>query len=131
MLSHYWCLFYINCIYKNHCMSNVSAAQNAIKNFFPSFDRVWTANHEKRLFSFSKCFLQVEKYEILERCRFSRKTHLFRKVQSFMLCSFFRLLQLIFLDSASKTQSDQVVKSILAPKLYCWGRFESCRVPHV
>ncbi len=60
-------------------ISKVQAIQTFSKNFFLRFftssDRAWAADHEKLLFSLSKYFLLFEKYEIPERCRFSRKKH--------------------------------------------------------
>lgn len=53
--------------------------------FFTSFDAVWAADHENLFLSLRKCFLLVEKYEILQRYRFWKKTHFFRNMQIFLL----------------------------------------------
>jgi hypothetical protein len=50
---------------------------------FTWFDRTRAADHENLLLSLSKYFLPVEKYEILEGCRLSRKTHLLQKCAKF------------------------------------------------
>ena len=56
--------------------------------FFTSFDRVLAADHEYLLFSLTKFFGSVEKYEKLDGCHFSRKPHLFQNVRNFLLCFF-------------------------------------------
>ncbi len=91
-------------------------------NFFTPFDRVRAADHENLLFSLSKYFLPIEKDEILERYHFSRK------IQKFLLRSFFQLLRIIFSDSASKTEQKLVIKSTIHPKFYWWWRFAYRRV---
>ncbi len=88
------------------------------RGFFTSFDRAWAADHEKLLFSLSKCCFQVEKYEKLERSRFFQKTQLFQNMQNFLFHSFFQLLKIFFSDSASKTEYKQVVKSTITPKIF-------------
>ncbi len=57
--------------------------------FSTSFGRFLAADHEYLLFSLSKSFFPLEKYEILERCRFSRKMHPFTKCAKFSILLFF------------------------------------------
>jgi len=93
----------------------MQAIQASSKIFFACFtssDRALAADHENLLFSLSKCFLPVEKYEVLRTCRFSTKTQLFRNVQNLLLRSFFQLLKIIYPDSESKAEYKQVVESI-------------------
>jgi hypothetical protein len=82
--------------------------KNQVKVFFrlfiTSFDRTRAADHENLLFSLSKYFFLVKNSEKLQRCQFSRKTHLFENAQNFLLSSFFQLLEIFFSDSASKTE---------------------------
>ncbi len=90
-------------------VTKVPAAQKSSKSFFfrlffTSFDRTRVADHENLLFSLSKYSLLVKKSEKLQRCHFSRKTHLFENAQNFLLSSFFQLLEMFFSDSASKTE---------------------------
>jgi hypothetical protein len=53
----------------------------------------------------------VEKYKILARCGFWRKTQLFQSVQNFLLRSSFLPLKIIFPDSALRTEYRPVIKS--------------------
>ncbi len=86
--------------------------------FFTPFDRVRAADHEYLLFSLSKYFIQVEKYEIVRGCRFCKKAYLFRNIQKLLLYYLFQLLKILFSDSASKTESGKILKSISHLKLY-------------
>jgi hypothetical protein len=75
-------------VFKNNC--KVQAIQTSSKtflSFFTSFDRILAADHEYLLFSLSESFFPVEKYEILARCRFSRKMHPFLKYANFSTLS--------------------------------------------
>jgi hypothetical protein len=86
--------------------------------FFTSFDRLSLAEHEKLLFSLSKYFFRVEKYEKLGGTRFFQKTQLFRNEQNFPLSSSCKLVRIFFTDSASKTESRSVVNSSLTRKIF-------------
>jgi len=52
---------------------------------------------------------------------FQEKCILSRNVQSFLLCCLFHLHKIMFLDSASKTEYRQVVKSTPELKIFCGG----------
>ena len=99
----------------------VQAIQTSCKIFFcffyTSFDRFLAVDHKYLLFSRNKILFPVEKYEILERCLCSRKTHPFAKCAKFSILFFFFPYKIIFSDSASQTESRKVFKSTLDPRL--------------
>jgi hypothetical protein len=64
--------------------------------FFTSFDRTWAADHEKLLFSGSKCFFPFEKYEKLEECRIFQKTNRFRMRKIFCFVLFISFWKYFF-----------------------------------
>ena len=92
------------------------------RRFFTSFDRPRAANHENLLFSLGKYFLPSgRKRRNTRKESFFEKNTILRNMQNFLLHPFFQLLNIIFLDSVSKTEYKKVVKLTPGPKLLVLG----------